>query len=156
MGGTSDDGYASAARRRTRGRGRRRRRVRRPTGLLADAIPAATVPIPPTSRRRPRSVPRPPGSGSLQGDPGSAAEEDRAAAAQGGASAEGIGPGTEFFGAKDRASSFAYVIDCSGSMSNRGALRIAKAELINSLDRIPPDAKFTVVFYSVKARRFVP
>ena len=72
----------------------------------------------------------------------------------GGGVGKGIGPGTEFFGAKEHASSFAYVIDCSGSMSNLGALRIAKAELVNSLDRIPPDAKFTVVFYSVETTVF--
>lgn len=67
---------------------------------------------------------------------------------------KGVGPGTEFFGAKERASSFAYVIDCSGSMSNRNAIRIAKAELLSSLDRLPPDAKFTVVFYNIKASAF--
>jgi hypothetical protein len=72
----------------------------------------------------------------------------------GGGVGKGIGPGTEFFGAKERASSFAYVIDCSGSMTNRGALRIAKAELVNSLDRIPPDARFSVVFYNVEATVF--
>lgn len=72
----------------------------------------------------------------------------------GGGVGKGVGPGTEFFGAQDRASSFAYVIDCSGSMSNRGALRTAKAELLSSLDRLPPDAMFTVVFYNVRATVF--
>jgi hypothetical protein len=68
----------------------------------------------------------------------------------GGGTGKGMGPGTEFFGATDRASSFAYVIDCSGSMSNRDALRIAKAELLASLERLPPDARFGVVFYNVR------
>jgi hypothetical protein len=72
----------------------------------------------------------------------------------GGGIGKGIGPGTEFFGAQDRASSFTYVIDCSGSMSNRNALRIAKKELMSSLDRLPPDARFSVVFYNIRAGVF--
>lgn len=72
----------------------------------------------------------------------------------GGGIGKGIGPGTEFFGATERAASFAYVIDCSGSMSNKDALRIAKVELLSSLDRLPPDARFTVVFYNIRATAF--
>ena len=66
----------------------------------------------------------------------------------GGAIGPGVGPGTEFFGTPERASSFAFVIDCSGSMSHLFALKIAKAELLISLDRLPPDARFGVVFYN--------
>ena len=36
----------------------------------------------------------------------------------GGGAGRGIGPGTQFFGARDHAHSFAYVIDCSGSMAS--------------------------------------
>jgi hypothetical protein len=67
---------------------------------------------------------------------------------------KGIGPGTEFFGAEDRASSFAFVIDCSGSMSHLHSLQIAKAELTHSLDRLPPDARFGVIFYNIQPTVF--
>ena len=66
----------------------------------------------------------------------------------------GVGPGTEFFGQKENAGSFAYVIDCSGSMATRGSLDVAKRELINSLDRLPPDARFGVIFYNLHATVF--
>ncbi len=69
----------------------------------------------------------------------------------GGGIGRGVGPGTEFFGARARGGSFAYVIDCSGSMTNRGALLLAKRELLASLDQLPPDARFAVVFYNMKA-----
>ena len=69
----------------------------------------------------------------------------------GGGLGRGIGPGTEFFGAREHAGSFAYVIDCSGSMATRGALVLAKRELTASLNRLPPDARFAVVFYNLRA-----
>jgi von Willebrand factor type A domain len=79
-------------------------------------------------------------------------------AGQGGAVVGGggkaSGPGTEFFGVKDRGNSFAYVIDCSGSMTTRGSLDVAKAELLASLARLSPDARFAVVFYNSDAKVF--
>ncbi len=69
----------------------------------------------------------------------------------GGGVGRGVGPGTEFFGARENAGSFAYVIDCSGSMATRGSLDVAKRELINSVDRLPPDARFGVIFYNLHA-----
>ena len=72
----------------------------------------------------------------------------------GGGVGRGVGPGTEFFGAREHAGSFAYVIDCSGSMATRGSLDVAKRELINSLDRLPPDARFGVIFYNLHATVF--
>ena len=63
----------------------------------------------------------------------------------------GIGPGTQFFGARDHAHSFAYVIDCSGSMASRNSLEVAKRELLASLNQLPPDAEFTVIFYNLVA-----
>jgi len=69
----------------------------------------------------------------------------------GGGSGGGIGPGlgagTEFFGTEERAASFGYVIDRSGSMTDRGAINLAKRELLASLRRLPPDTRFGVVFY---------
>ncbi len=69
----------------------------------------------------------------------------------GGGIGRGVGPGTEFFGARDHAASFAYVIDCSGSMATRGSLDIAKRELIVSLNQLAPDAQFTAIFYNLHA-----
>ena len=72
----------------------------------------------------------------------------------GGGAGRGVGPGTEFFGAREHGQSFAYVIDCSGSMSLRDALEVAKRELLASLNQLPPDARFAVVFYNEKPRVF--
>ena len=60
----------------------------------------------------------------------------------GGGVGRGIGPGTEFFGAREHGRSFAYVIDCSGSMATRNSLDVAKRELLASLNQLPPDAQF--------------
>jgi hypothetical protein len=73
----------------------------------------------------------------------------------GGGTGLGLGAGTEFFGARERASSFAYVIDCSSSMTNRNSLGIAKRELLASLRRLPPDARFGVVFYNERPTPFL-
>ncbi len=72
----------------------------------------------------------------------------------GGGVGKGIGPGTEFFGAREHAHSFAYVIDCSGSMALRSSLIVAKHELLASLNQLPPDARFSVIFYNERARVF--
>jgi hypothetical protein len=63
-----------------------------------------------------------------------------------------IGPGTQFFGTRDHAHSFAYVIDCSGSMASRNSLDVAKRELLASLNQLPPDTEFAVIFYNLQAR----
>jgi hypothetical protein len=60
------------------------------------------------------------------------------------------GAATEFFGARERAGSFAYVIDSSGSMATRNSLDVAKSELLASLEKLTPDARFGVLFYSTK------
>jgi len=70
----------------------------------------------------------------------------------GGGVGPGIGPGTEFFGARETGRSFAYVIDCSGSMATRNSLDVAKRELLASLNQLPPDAQFAVIFYNLQAR----
>src|SRR5271166_3151063 len=72
----------------------------------------------------------------------------------GGGLGRGIGPGTEFFGAREHGHSFAYVIDCSGSMGLRNSLEVAKRELLASLNQLPPDARFSVIFYNLRARIF--
>jgi hypothetical protein len=72
----------------------------------------------------------------------------------GGGVGRGIGPGTEFFGAREHAGSFAYVIDCSGSMAVHKSLDIAKLELLASLSHLPPDTQFGVVFYNLNSTMF--
>ena len=54
--------------------------------------------------------------------------------------------------ARDHAHSFAYVIDCSGSMATRNSLEIAKREMLASINQLPPDAQFAVIFYNLNAR----
>jgi hypothetical protein len=73
----------------------------------------------------------------------------------GGGVGRGAGPSTTFFGTPERASSFAYVVDRSGSMANRGALELAKAELLASLRRLPPQARFCVLFYNIEPRSLI-
>ncbi len=72
----------------------------------------------------------------------------------GGGGKGGSGPGTQFFGVRDQGRSFAYVIDCSGSMTARNSLGVAKRELLWSLDQIAADARFAVVFYNLDAKVF--
>jgi hypothetical protein len=70
----------------------------------------------------------------------------------GGGAGRGIGPGTQFFGARDHAHSFTYVIDCSGSMAMHNSLDVAKREMLSSINQLPPDASFGVIFYSLETR----
>ncbi len=117
----------------------------------ADALLAEILPNPTPDTRSELTLPGPrttglgvlPGEG-LGGGGGSGG-------GSGGGIGRGIGPGTEFFGAREHAGSFAYVIDCSGSMASYGALEMAKRELMASLNQLPPDAKFCVIFYSLQA-----
>ncbi len=64
----------------------------------------------------------------------------------------GLGPGTTtFFGVKDKGSRLVYVIDCSGSMLNHQAIRVAKAELMASLESLERTQQFQIIFYNTKA-----
>jgi hypothetical protein len=72
----------------------------------------------------------------------------------GGGAGTGTGPGTQFFGAREHAHTFAYVIDCSGSMATRNSLEIAKREMFSSIGQLPPTARFAVIFYNLQARMF--
>ncbi len=72
----------------------------------------------------------------------------------------GIGPGsnapmpsageTSFFNIKDSGRRFVYVMDRSGSMSNHGAIRIAKTELLSSLQSLDATQMFQVIFYNTR------
>ncbi len=155
------------------GEGRHRRAaVGDPEGRAADVSAEAGVPAPPTrdpaadaliseilptrdsAEMTAQTLPGPStsGLGMLNGT-GSGEGAGQGGAVVGGGG-KGTGPGTEFFGIRDRGSSFAYVIDCSGSMTARGSLDVAKRELLASLGRISPDARFAVVFYNLEAKVF--
>lgn len=59
-----------------------------------------------------------------------------------------MGGATSLFGITDAGRRFVYVLDRSGSMSDFGAIRVAKAELMSSLERLDATQQFQVVFYS--------
>jgi len=121
----------------------------------ADALLSEILPAPSSSEALQQALPGP--STSVPGltvAPGSGGGGGGSGGGAGGGVGRGVGPGTEFFGARENAASFAYVIDCSGSMATRGSLDVAKRELVSSLSRLPPDAKFAVVFYNLHATLF--
>ena len=57
------------------------------------------------------------------------------------------GGGTTFFGVAARGSRFAYIVDVSGSMSERGKLPQLKRELVSTLDKLPPGAQFLILLF---------
>jgi hypothetical protein len=128
-----------------------------PRGAARDpAADALLAEILPDSQLKPsdaleRALPGPvtagqgliPGSGSGGGG--------GAGGGSGGGAGRAIGPGTQFFGARDHGHSFAYVIDCSGSMAAHNSLDVAKREMLTSINQLPPDAQFAVIFYNLDA-----
>ena len=89
--------------------------------------------------------PGPPTGG---GEAANIAEMFATAAATAPLSAEGIPSTTSFFEIDTRGRTIVYIIDCSGSMAKHNAFRNAKAELLASLERLDPNHKFQVIFYS--------
>lgn len=120
----------------------------------ADAVISEILPTQGASESIDRSLPGPQtaGIGVLPG-PGTGGGGGSGGGSGGGVG-RGVGPGTEFFGARERAGSYTYVIDCSGSMATRRSLDIAKRELLASLNQLPPDAQFGIVFYNLQATVF--
>jgi hypothetical protein len=117
--------------------------------LLAEILPN---PQPKPSEAHQRALPGPQTTG--QGlIPGSGAG---GGGGLGGGSGTGagrtIGPGTQFFGARDHALSFVYLIDCSGSMAMHNSLDVAKRETLASINQLAPDAHFAVIFYNLRTR----
>ncbi|MGE3819616.1 MAG: hypothetical protein AB7I30_09290, partial [Isosphaeraceae bacterium] len=108
----------------------------------ADALIAEILPAPVNSEAVQQALPGPRTSGfGLYPGPGSGTGGGGGSGGgTGGGIGRGHGPGTEFFGTRDNARSFAYVIDCSGSMASRASLDVAKRELISSLNQLAPDA----------------
>ncbi|MDR3622760.1 MAG: hypothetical protein P4L85_25630 [Paludisphaera borealis] len=118
--------------------------------LLSEILPRTEVKPDETLQRDLPGLPTS-GVGLLAGS-GSGGGEGEGGGSGGGVG-RGIGPGAEFFGARETGRSFAYVIDCSGSMGLRNALDVAKRELLASLDRLPPDALVSVTFYHLQANK---
>jgi hypothetical protein len=61
----------------------------------------------------------------------------------------GMMSSTKFFGSDVWGTKFLYVIDRSGSMSERDRLGEAKRELVASLAKLPPTVQFQVIFYNL-------
>ncbi len=124
----------------------------------ADALLSEILPTKPQKKLSARALPGPSTSG-LGLVPGKGAGGGGGeGTGTGGGKGAGLGLGTEFFGLRDRAGSYAYVIDCSGSMilaigkSGRIILDVAKTELLASLDQLSPEVMFGVTFYNQNAR----
>lgn len=117
----------------------------------ADALLSEVLPSLPSADASRRALPGPQtaGVGVLPG-PGIGGGGGSGGGSGGGVG-RGVGPGTEFFGAREHAGSFAYVVDSSGSMASRGSLDVAKGEMWASLNQLPPDARFAIVFYNLHA-----
>lgn len=64
--------------------------------------------------------------------------------------------GTALFQPVARGQRVVYVIDSSSSMGKNGALKVATAELLASLAKLPPDALFQIIIYNTTARELVP
>jgi von Willebrand factor type A domain len=117
--------------------------------LLAEILPTPQ-PKPAETHQRALPGPRTTGQGLIPGS-GSGGGGGEGGGSAGGAG-RSIGPGTQFFGARDHAHSFTYVIDCSGSMATRNSLDVAKREMLSSINQLAPDAQFAVIFYNLQTR----
>lgn len=60
----------------------------------------------------------------------------------------GGGAGTSFFGVSSKGTSFAYIVDKSGSMSDGIKMAVAKRELVRSIQGLPDYAQFYIVMFS--------
>jgi hypothetical protein len=119
--------------------------------LLAEILPSSQ-PLGPQTLQKALPGPQTIGQGLIPGSgPGGGGGSG---GGSGGGTGRGIGPGTQFFGARDHAHSFAYVIDCSGSMMTNNSLEVAKRELLASLNQLPPDAEVGVIFYNSTPKMF--
>ena len=117
----------------------------------ADALLAEILPTTPSMENTHQTLPGPQTSSLITTPGDSLGGAGGSGGGTGGGVGRGTGPGTEFFGERENATSFAYVIDCSGSMMTLGSLDKAKRELSASLGQLPPDAKFAVIFYNLRA-----
>lgn len=57
-------------------------------------------------------------------------------------------PGTAFMGVEDKGTRIVFVVDCSASMSEHYALRVAKSALVSSLQALDSTQQFQVIFFN--------
>ena len=57
---------------------------------------------------------------------------------------------TSFFNVNAKGNRFVYVLDCSGSMSSDNAIRVARNELLASLQQLDATQQFQVIFYNTR------
>ena len=55
---------------------------------------------------------------------------------------------TDFFGVSGYGQKFVYVVDCSGSMSERQKFERAVYELLQSIEQLKKDQEYFVIFYN--------
>jgi Mg-chelatase subunit ChlD len=55
---------------------------------------------------------------------------------------------TEFFGIGGYGQSFVYVVDCSGSMTERGKFERARYELMQSIEQLYSNQRFFIIFFN--------
>jgi hypothetical protein len=58
------------------------------------------------------------------------------------------GASAEFFGIGGYGQTFVYVVDCSGSMSERNKFERAIYELLHSIEQLASDQRYFVIFYN--------
>lgn len=68
------------------------------------------------------------------------------------AALSGALPGAAFMGAQDQGTRVVFIVDCSASMANYGAMRSAKAALMSSLQTLSDAQQFQIVFYNQSPR----
>lgn len=72
----------------------------------------------------------------------------------GGSPSRGVGDGNPgegrvaFFGSEQPGTRFVFLVDVSASMSQHNAIKVAKAELIASLEQVTEEQEFQIVFYN--------
>jgi hypothetical protein len=121
-----------------------------PAAALPAAAPAPVPTQPPVPLQLPALSAAPViGAGGL---PRTATGMERLLAASGSGpaappAASGGGTGaTNFLGVEDQGRRFVYLIDSSSSMADYGAFRVAKMELLASLERLNETQQFQVIF----------
>ncbi len=67
-----------------------------------------------------------------------------------------VGATTSFFQIPVYGRNIVYVVDASASMGKNGALALACRELEESLQKLPPNARFQVIVYTTVARTLLP
>lgn len=130
-----------------------------PAPSQGSALSAMPVPAEPAVTAEPRwqQVPaEAAASSSAVGDARVSAPAASALAPPVGGSGEGAAPvaRTHFFGVRAKGQRFAFVVDKSASMGNRGRIERAKEELLRSTAGLPDFALFRVCFFDASTESF--